>query len=117
MLPDMSVEGLAAIVRTTPFPIWRVASNETPPRLRVLVTINGRVRSVLLEFGSQPVLVRSRFRTRADEERDAFEQFAYAGAQGLNASQQLRDLAEAHDMTQHVTWYSFLEGVEPPAST
>src|SRR5207249_4955850 len=57
------------------FPIWRVASIEAAPRLRDLVTINGRVRSVLLEFSAQ-LLVQSRFRTRADEESDAFEQFA-----------------------------------------
>jgi hypothetical protein len=70
----MSAEGLAAIVRTAHFPIWRAASIETAPRLR-LVTINGRVRSVLLEFSGQ-LLVQSRFRTRADEEPNAFAQFA-----------------------------------------
>jgi len=29
------------------------------------------------------------------------------------ASQQLLDLAEAHHMTEHMTWFSFLEGLEP----
>lgn len=31
------------------------------------------------------------------------------------ASRQLLDLAEAHHMTGHITWFSFLEGLEPAA--
>jgi hypothetical protein len=30
-------------------------------------------------------------------------------------SRQFLDLAEAHHMTGHITWFSFLQGLEPAA--
>jgi hypothetical protein len=40
----MSAEGFPAIVKSAHFPIWRAASIETPPCVRDVVTINGRIR-------------------------------------------------------------------------
>src|SRR5438552_7405681 len=76
MWPDLSAEGLNAIIDSARFPIWRAASIEPAPRVRDVVTINDRVRSVLLELSAPRLLVQSRFRMRADDEPDAFEQFA-----------------------------------------
>jgi quinol monooxygenase YgiN len=44
-----------------------------------------------------------------------FEQYADNHTMTIyaQASRQLLDLAEAHHMTGHITWFSFLEGLEP----
>ena len=76
MWPYMSAGGLAAIINSARFPIWRTASIEPAPRVRDVVTINNHVRSVLLELSEPRLLVQPRFRMRADDEPDAFEQFA-----------------------------------------
>jgi hypothetical protein len=44
-----------------------------------------------------------------------FEQYADNHAMTVyrQPSRQLLDLAEAHHMTGHITWFCFLEGLEP----
>jgi hypothetical protein len=75
MWPDMTAEGLAAIVKSAQFPVWCAAAVETQPRIWDVVAINGRVRSVVLELSEPRLLVQSRFRMSRDQEPDAFEQF------------------------------------------